>query len=75
VSAFLGSQGESNKTRARLLPRTYVTMSTVRVILTLMWLFAGVTAWAADLPAGQIIDRVACAADPSQSYALFVPAD
>ena len=50
-------------------------MSTVRVILTLMWLFAGVTAWAADLPAGQIIDRVACAADPSQSYALFVPAD
>lgn len=50
-------------------------MSAVRVMLTLMWLFAGVTAWAADLPAGQIIDRVTCAADPSQSYALFVPAD
>ena len=30
---------------------------------------------AADLPAGQIIDRVTCAADASQSYALFVPAD
>ena len=40
-----------------------------------MWLFAGVTALAADLPAGEIIDRVTCAADPSQSYALFVPAD
>ena len=50
-------------------------MSAVRVMLTLMWLFAGVTAWAADLPAGEIIDRVTCAADPSQSYALFVPAD
>jgi len=50
-------------------------MSTVRVILTLMWLFAGVTAWAADLPAGQVIDRVVCAADPSQSYALCGPAD
>jgi len=50
-------------------------MSAVRVTLTLMWLFAGVTALAADLPAGQIIDRVTCAADPSQSYALFVPAD
>jgi len=40
-----------------------------------MWLFAGVTALAADLPAGEIIDRVTCAADPSQSYALFVPSD
>jgi poly(3-hydroxybutyrate) depolymerase len=50
-------------------------MSPVRVMLTLMWLFAGVTALAADLPAGEIIDRVTCAADPSQSYALFVPAD
>ena len=50
-------------------------MCAVRVILTLMWLFAGVTALAADLPAGEIIDRVTCAADPSQSYALFVPAD
>jgi predicted esterase len=47
----------------------------VRVMLTLMWLFAGVTALAADLPAGEIIGRVTCAADPSQSYALFVPAD
>jgi poly(3-hydroxybutyrate) depolymerase len=49
-------------------------MSAVRVMLTLMWLFAGVTAWAADLPSGVIIDRVTCAADTSQSYALFVPA-
>jgi len=46
----------------------------VRVLLPLIWLFAGVTALAADLPAGEIIDRVTCAADPSQSYALFVPA-
>jgi predicted esterase len=50
-------------------------MCAVRVVLTLMWLFAGVTALAADLPAGEIVDRVTCAADPSQSYALFVPAD
>jgi len=50
-------------------------MCAVRVILTLMWLFAGAAAWAADLPAGEIIDRVTCAADSSQSYALFVPAD
>jgi poly(3-hydroxybutyrate) depolymerase len=46
----------------------------VRVLLPLIWLFAGVTALAADLPAGEIIDRVTCAADPSQSYALYVPA-
>ena len=46
----------------------------MRVLLPLIWLFAGVTALAADLPAGEIIDRVTCAADPSQSYALFVPA-
>ena len=38
-------------------------------------LVAGVAVLAADLPAGQIIDRVTCDADPSQSYALFVPAN
>ena len=26
-----------------------------------------------DLVAGEIVDRVVCAADPSQSYALYVP--
>ena len=46
----------------------------MRLMLPLIWLLAGVATVAADLPAGQIIDRVACAADPSQSYALFVPA-
>src|SRR5689334_804285 len=30
---------------------------------------------AADLPTGRIIDSVTCAAEPSQSYALFVPAN
>jgi len=30
---------------------------------------------AADLPAGQIVDHVTCATDPSQSYALFAPAN
>jgi poly(3-hydroxybutyrate) depolymerase len=42
-------------------------------MLGLVWLVAASAALAADLPAGQIIDRVTCAADPSQSYALFVP--
>lgn len=32
------------------------------------------TALAVSLPAGQIIDTVTCAADSSQTYALFVPA-
>ena len=45
----------------------------LRATLPLIWLLAGVTALAADLTAGQIIDPVACTADPSQSYALFVP--
>src|SRR5262245_35710523 len=27
----------------------------------------------ADVPVGQIVDSVSCAADPSQSYALFLP--
>jgi poly(3-hydroxybutyrate) depolymerase len=44
-------------------------------MLPLIWLFAASTAFAQGLPAGQIIDRVTCAADSSQSYALFVPAD
>ncbi len=39
-----------------------------------MLLVAVSLALAQKLPAGQIIDRVTCAADPSQSYALFVPA-
>ena len=43
-------------------------------MLPLVWLVAASAALATDLPAGQIIDRVACTADLSQSYALFVPA-
>jgi dienelactone hydrolase len=31
--------------------------------------------WAEDLPAGRIIDVVKCEADPSQSYALYVPSN
>ena len=37
------------------------------------WLLAGAVAAAADLPAGQIVDEVVCAADRSQSYALYLP--
>ena len=44
-------------------------------MLPLIWLLASAAAFAQGLPAGQIIDRVTCAADASQSYALFVPAD
>jgi predicted esterase len=43
-------------------------------MLLLVWLLAMQVASAADLPVGQIIDRVTCAADSSQSYSLFVPA-
>ena len=39
----------------------------------LIWVLCETTVFAQDLVAGQIIDRVTCAADPSQSYALFVP--
>ncbi len=34
---------------------------------------AAMLAQAADLPRGRVIDRVQCADDPSQSYALYVP--
>ena len=44
-------------------------------MLPVILLLAASAAFAADLPAGQIIDRVTCAADASHSYALFVPAD
>ncbi|HUP40875.1 MAG TPA: hypothetical protein VM115_12200 [Vicinamibacterales bacterium] len=44
-------------------------------MLPVILLLAAASAFAADLPAGQIIDRVICAADASQSYALFVPTD
>jgi predicted esterase len=40
-----------------------------------MWVLARAAGLSADLPAGEIVDRVPCAADPSQSYALFVPAN
>jgi predicted esterase len=43
-------------------------------MLPVLWLVAATAGVAVDLPAGQIIDRVICAADSSQSYALFVPA-
>ncbi len=44
----------------------------LRMMLALC-LLAGVVALAADLPAGRIIDEVACAADAAQSYALYIP--
>lgn len=44
-------------------------------MFALVCLVAGASALAADLPVGEIVDRVTCDADPSQSYALFVPAD
>ena len=37
-----------------------------------LWIAAAI-ALVADLPTGQIVDAVTCAADPSQSYALFLP--
>jgi poly(3-hydroxybutyrate) depolymerase len=43
-------------------------------IWALVWLLAAAPAFAQELVAGQIIDRVTCTADPTQSYALFVPA-
>ena len=37
------------------------------------WLLASAVLAGADLPAGQIIEEVVCAADRSQSYALYLP--
>lgn len=37
------------------------------------WLVVSVLAFAADLPAGQVIDDVVCEADRTQSYALYLP--
>jgi poly(3-hydroxybutyrate) depolymerase len=42
-------------------------------MLLLAWLVAGAVGALADIPTGQIVDSVTCAADPSQSYALFLP--
>jgi hypothetical protein len=36
---------------------------------------AAALAWGQDLPRGQIIAEVKCAADPSQSYALYLPSN
>jgi len=38
-------------------------------------LFLAAAAWAQDLPHGQIIDSVKCAADQTQSYALYLPSN
>ena len=37
-----------------------------------LWIAAAI-ALVADLPTGRIVDAVTCAADSSQSYALFLP--
>src|SRR5215212_4645058 len=42
-------------------------------MLPLAWLIAASALVATDLPAGQILERVTCAADSSQSYALYLP--
>lgn len=34
---------------------------------------AALAAWAEDLPRGRLIERVPCEANPSQSYALYLP--
>jgi poly(3-hydroxybutyrate) depolymerase len=41
--------------------------------MLIAWLLAGAVAAAADPPAGQIVNDVPCAADPAQSYALYLP--
>ncbi|HLK22298.1 MAG TPA: hypothetical protein VKT81_25300 [Bryobacteraceae bacterium] len=38
-------------------------------------LFVSLAAYAEDLPLGKIIDEVKCAAEPSQSYALYLPSN
>ncbi|OFV90781.1 MAG: hypothetical protein A3G76_11465 [Acidobacteria bacterium RIFCSPLOWO2_12_FULL_65_11] len=42
-------------------------------MLPLLLLLAASATLAQNLPAGQIVDDVKCAADPAQSYALYVP--
>jgi hypothetical protein len=41
----------------------------------LLALFTGGTAWAQDLPRGQIIDDVRCQDDPAQHYSLYLPSN
>jgi predicted esterase len=41
----------------------------------LLMALAALTARAADLPLGQVIDDVKCEAEPAQSYALYVPSN
>ncbi|MGE0812411.1 MAG: hypothetical protein AB7O28_01625 [Vicinamibacterales bacterium] len=41
--------------------------------VALVWLVAGTGAFAQDLPRGTIVDTVACADDPAETYALYLP--
>lgn len=43
------------------------------LLFALLGLFAGTAASAQDLVPDEIIDHVTCVADPTQSYALFIP--
>ena len=68
-----GAIVEPNDLRAGKIPVGTYNAAMNRAVLTVAWAVAVSAGLAADLPSGQIIDRVTCAADPSQSYALFVP--
>jgi len=49
-------------------------MTLLRVVLVVAWLSGALSAASQELPRGTIVDDVKCAADPGQSYALYVPA-
>lgn len=51
-------------------------LSKISTVLAILWVLvasAQTPAPPAALPAGQILDRVPCSGDPSQSYALYLP--
>src|ERR1043166_4119416 len=44
-----------------------------RVGCGLIALMAGSSLQSAEIPKGRILEKVACAADPDQTYALYIP--
>lgn len=68
----------SPASRAAVIDRRRAKLDTADMIAPRLWILtavAGCALAAEDLPRGRVVERVVCAGNPHQSYALYLPPD